>query len=63
MQDAANRTNDLRHYNQLDLALVHDGAVLQGSPYYAVPHIHGPVEHRVLPPWVPMIADNEWVDG
>ena len=63
MQDAINRTNGMQHYNQLDLALVHEGAVLQSHPYYAVPHIHGPVDHRTPPAWVPLIADGEWVDG
>ncbi len=63
MQDAAGRTNDVRHFNQLDLALVHENGVLQGQPYNAVPHIHGPVDHRTPPAWVPLIGDDEWVDA
>jgi hypothetical protein len=63
MQDAAARTNDVRHFNQLDLALVNSGGVLQGHPYHAVPHIHGPVDHRTPPAWVPLIVDTDWVDA
>lgn len=63
MQFAAARTMGRRHFNQLDLVLVHQGAVLQGPPYFATPHLHGPVEHRTPPPWVSLIADDEWVDG
>lgn len=61
MIDAAARTNGRRHFNGLDLALVHEGAVLQCHPYFAKPHLHGPVEHRTPPAWLPLIS--EWVDG
>ena len=63
MRDAAARTNHRNHYNMLDLALVHEGAVLQSHPYLAKPHLHGPVEHRTPPAWLPLIGDNEWADG
>jgi len=63
MQDAAGRTNDVQHFNMLDLALVHPGGVLQGHPYYAMPHVHGPVEHRTPPAWVALIADSDWADA
>ncbi len=63
MQYAAARTNHKKHFNMLDLALVHEGAVLQGHPYFAKPHLHGPVEHRTPPTWLPLIADSEWADA
>lgn len=63
MQDAANRTNGVQRWSQLDLALVHEGGVLQGHPYYAKPHVHGPIDHRMPPAWVPLVADDQWVDG
>jgi hypothetical protein len=63
MQDAAARTNGVNHFNQLDLQLVHEGAVLQSHPYFGRPHLHGPVDHRMPPAWVPLIADDEWVDA
>jgi hypothetical protein len=63
MQDAAARTNGVCHFNQLDLALVHENGVLQNRPYNAVPHVHGPVDHRTPPAWVPLIAEDEWVDA
>jgi hypothetical protein len=63
MRDAAARTNGVKHFNQLDLSLVHEGGVLQNHPYIAKPHVHGPVDHRTPPAWVPLIADSEWVDG
>jgi len=63
MQDAAARTNGRQHFNGLDLALVHPGGVLQNHPYFAEPHLHGPVGHRPEPPWLPQIADSEWRDG
>jgi hypothetical protein len=63
MQDATARTNGMRHFNQLDLALVHPSGVLQGHPYYAAPHVHGPVGHRPPPAWLPLIADDEWADA
>ena len=63
MQDAAARTNHRNHFNQLDLALVNPGGVLQSQPYFAKPHLHGPVEHRKPPAWLPLIGDNDWADA
>ena len=63
MQEVATRTNNVTHYNQIDLALVHGNGVLQSHPYNAVPHLHGPVDHRTPPAWVPLIGEGEWVDG
>jgi hypothetical protein len=63
MQEAVARTNDRQHFNQLDLVLVNPGGVLQGPPYHAVPHVHGPVEHRTPPAWVSLIAADDWVDA
>ncbi len=60
MRDAAARTNGRRHYNMLDLALVAPGGVLQSWPYNAVPHIHGPIDHRPPPSWVQAIPDSDW---
>jgi hypothetical protein len=62
MRDAAARTNGVKHFNQLDLALVHENGVLQNHPYIAKPHVHGPVEHRPEPAWLPLIGANDWVD-
>jgi hypothetical protein len=39
------------------------GGVLQGPPYHALPHVHGPVGHRTPPAWVSLIAEDEWVDA